>query len=110
MIPPPLVFPGLVILDVYGRNDGLPPKSEFGSITTWIKFSLKYCVGQIWRHDTQRNDSKLNDIYLNGIQHHNTLDHRHLINIDYLTVCTACLVCFINTVNSRSKRKRKEAY
>jgi hypothetical protein len=36
--------------------------------------------------------------------------HRHLSNIDCLSVNTSCLVCFICTINGRSKNKRKEAY
>jgi hypothetical protein len=35
--------------------------------------------------------------------------HRHLSNIDFLTVHTTYLVCFCSSVNGRSKRKRKEA-
>jgi hypothetical protein len=34
-------------------------------------------------------------------------NHRHLSNIDRLTVHSACLVCFSSSVNGRSKRKRK---
>jgi len=37
-------------------------------------------------------------------------NHRHLRNIDCLTVSTACLVCFISAVNGHSKKERKEAY
>jgi len=33
------------------------------------------------------------------------LVHRHLINIDCLTVHTACLVWFISTVNGKGKKK-----
>ncbi len=36
-------------------------------------------------------------------------NHRHLRNIDYVTVHTACLVCFISTVNGRSKRRKKRS-
>jgi hypothetical protein len=32
--------------------------------------------------------------------------HRHLSNLDCLTVCTTCLVCFISTVNGRSQKKK----
>jgi hypothetical protein len=39
-----------------------------------------------------------------------SLDHRHLRNIDCLMAHTACLVCFISTVNGCSKKVRKEAY
>jgi hypothetical protein len=34
--------------------------------------------------------------------------HRHLKNIDCLTVCTTCLVCFNSIVNGRGNKKRKE--
>jgi hypothetical protein len=34
--------------------------------------------------------------------------HRHLSNIDCLTVCRACLACFISSVNGRSKRKKSQ--
>jgi len=33
-------------------------------------------------------------------------DHRHLSNIDCLTLHTACLVRFISTVNCHSKKKK----
>jgi hypothetical protein len=36
-----------------------------------------------------------------------TIAHKHLRNIDCLTVHTACLVCFIITVNGHSKTKKK---
>jgi hypothetical protein len=37
-----------------------------------------------------------------------TCHHRHLSNIDCLTMRTACLVCFISTINGLSKNKRKK--
>ena len=40
--------------------------------------------------------------FLNGTAHNGlSTSHRHLSNIDCLTVCTTCLVCFISTVNKK---------
>jgi hypothetical protein len=43
------------------------------------------------------------DVYENN--KHAWMNHRHLSNIDCLTVQTACLVCFISTVNGRNEEE-----
>jgi hypothetical protein len=45
--------------------------------------------------------------YFHNIHVH--CNHRHLRNIDCLTVRTACLVCFISTVKDRSKKIKKRS-
>jgi len=61
-------------------------------------------LGQFHWHNTQVDWTTLKVIVISFVY----ANHRHLIIIDCLTVCTACLVCFISTVNGRSNKKRKE--
>ncbi len=72
-------------------------------LTIILDYLLCMCKVIFWYMplNFEFNISKIMNVDKIGLVSHS---HRHLSNIDCLTVHTACLVCFISTVSSHRKK------
>jgi hypothetical protein len=71
---------------------------------------LKFIFSRIfWYQQTSICDIIIEQYALKKCSNCLNTKHRHLSNIDCLTMRTACIVCFISTDNGHSKKKSKKS-